>query len=284
MKIYPPALVIPNNPELKGLAHLIRDIVFDEQKGLSLDLLLPWQTEENQNPRFPLIVFLQGSAWTTPNRGYEIPQLARYAQEGYAVASISHRDATKGAAFPAYLIDSKQAIRFLRKNADKYGINPQRVAFFGTSSGGNTALLVGLTGDDPRFRDETDPHISDAVRLVIDCFGPADLSLMLSDKPMDEETQAILQGLVGSHDKESVLKQMSPVNEVKDGQNYPPFLLIHGDADTLVPYEQSEIMYERLLDAGARATLIRITNAPHEGNFWSHRLHGLILDFLQAHL
>ena len=85
--------------------------------------LRPWEEEA----RWPLVVFVQGSAWRTPDRGYEIPQLSHLAQQGYVVATVCHRDSTQGNPFPAYLQDVKTAIRFLRAHAEEYGIDPEHV-------------------------------------------------------------------------------------------------------------------------------------------------------------
>ena len=283
---YPEIISIPNNPGLHGMAHLIPDLVYSSAQGmdLKLQLILPWEEENQPKREKPLIIFLQGSAWTSPNTGYQLPQLARYAQNGYAVASITHRDSTQGHAFPAYLVDSKCAIRYLRAHADEYGLSRERICFFGTSSGGNTALLVGLTGNDPRYRSDEYADQSDAVKCVIDCFGPVDMMRMTGGNPQQFADNPLFMGLKGDHSPEELLRLMSPLLEIEGGASYPPFLLIHGDQDDVVPYEQSELMFRALIDHQQDAQLIRIIGAPHEGNFWSERLHGLIADFLGSKL
>ncbi len=269
------------------MASLVPDVPYTcEGRQHPVTLVLPnWDQAGGVNPKNPLIVFLQGSAWTSPNRGYQLPQLCRYAQQGFAVATISHRNCLEGNPFPAYLKDAKAAIRFLRSQADAFGLDPDRVGFFGTSSGGNTALLVGLTGDDPRYRTEDYPEESDAVQAVADCFGPADLLAMGRDSaPGNGEHMEHMLSLIGGRDAVSVLREMSPFHHVKDGAAYPPFLLSHGDADPLVPYSQSELMHRRLKEAGAISLLIRVRGAEHEGTFWSGELHGLILDHFRKYL
>ena len=147
---------LKNNPKLEGMALFIPDVVFSTATGveLKMQLMIPWNDDTTQPeiPRRPLIVFLQGSGWTFPNVNYQIPQLCEYARMGYVVATITHRSIKDGYPAPAFLQDAKTAIRFLRKNADVYGIDPNRICFWGTSSGGNTALLVTMTGDDPRYK------------------------------------------------------------------------------------------------------------------------------------
>lgn len=284
--------VIPCNAELDGLARVVPDVVFSTATGqdLKLQLLLPWRAnqEGKLEKRYPLIVFVQGSAWTFPDVYFELPQLGQYAQAGYAVATVTHRNCLEGHPFPAYLQDVKAAIRFLRTHAGDYAIDPERVCIWGTSSGGNTALLVGLTGDDPAFETAEHPGVSSSVQLVVECFGPTDTLQMVREQYSDQEDQpgSIFYGLCGGKvaQHEDVLRAMSPYYHVQPGRAYPPFLLLHGDADPVVPYEQGLKMYDRLLGAGCDARMVCIGGAPHEGSFWSQRLHGLILGYLSERL
>lgn len=285
---YPYIREFESNPNLVGMAELKRDVIYSAAGGekTKMTLILPWGIAAQAHPKYPLVVFVQGSAWTSPNVDYEIPQLSQLAREGYVVATITHRSSLDGAAFPAYLVDTKTAIRYLRAHAEEYAIDPARVCVYGTSSGGNTALLVGVTGDDPAFRSEEYADVSDAVRCVAACFGPTDLTKMIdpsNDDPEGEGT-AIFEGLIGNGEENDVLRRMSPVNYVKDGEAYPPTLIIHGDADPVVPYEQGVLMFHRLIDAGADAQMIRVKGAPHEGPFWSPELVDAIFDFIRQHI
>ncbi|MGI6239334.1 MAG: prolyl oligopeptidase family serine peptidase [Christensenellales bacterium] len=283
---YPEIMQFEANPALEGMAELLPDIVYSRagSEELKLTLIAPWRAE-NDAVRRPLVVFIQGSAWTTPNINYEIPQLAELARAGYVVATIDHRSSLNGHAFPAYLADTKTAIRFLRANAYLYGIDPARVCVYGTSSGGNTALLVGLTGDDAEFKSDEYAEYSDAVNCVVECFGPSDLTALVADssEPNEEYTR-IFEGLAGGSDMDDVLRRMSPMRRLRAGAKYPPFLIVHGDADELVPYEQGLLMYRALIDHGADARMIRVSGAPHEGAFWSRALVDEIYAFIKQHV
>ncbi|MHC1786762.1 MAG: prolyl oligopeptidase family serine peptidase [Christensenellales bacterium] len=283
---YPEIISIPANPSLRGMAEVLGDITYSTATGqdLKLSVILPWSVEGQPLPRRPLIVFVQGSAWTSPNINYQLPQLSRYAQFGNVAATLTHRDSTRGNPFPAYLQDVKTAIRFLRANAALFGIDPGRVCIFGTSSGGNAALLVGLTADDPRYKTEEHQEQSDAVQAVISCFGPTDVSALVAGHEAEFAASPIYTGLLAGHSLQEVLRQMSPIEEIKPGRAYPPILLAAGDADQVVPFLQSEQMFHALIDAGADARLVKVIGAPHEGSFWSNRLHGLLADFLRETL
>lgn len=284
---------IPNNPYRRGLARSIPDVVFSKNRGLDLKmyLLSPQAAQEPLLPdeRYPCIVFVQGSAWTFPDLNYEIPQMAEFARMGYIVAMVTHRSSLDGHRSPAFLEDVKTAIRFLRANADEYRVDTERIGVWGTSSGGNTALLVGLTGDDATYVTDEYPEYSDRVKTVVECFGPADVQRLFSGRAWGQPDLAIndrMRGLLGEDPQEQRrrVSLMDPVQKVVPGKDYPPFLLIHGDADDVVPYEQSEIMARVLCEADVHTELIRVEGAEHEGNFWSKELFGLIADYFSRTL
>ena len=284
---YPEIMEFESNESLSGLAALQPDITYStvDGKALKLTLITPWRPE-GEIKRHPLVVFVQGSAWTTPDINYEIPQLAQLARDGYVVATIVHRSSLDGCAFPAYLVDTKAAIRFLRAHAEEYGIDPEKVCIYGTSSGGNTALLVGVTGDFPAFKSGENAEYSDAVQCVVECFGPTELKDMIDPDNFDAHNGGddILDGLAGGGDKRELLSRMSPTTYVQEGGKYPPFLIAHGDADPMVPYEQGTLMFHRLIDVGANARMIRVKGAPHEGPFWSPALVDEIFGFIKGTL
>ena len=283
--------VISNNPEMKGLVDLKPNIPFASPDGeeLCLQLLKPmWKSEAGKG--FPLVVFIQGSAWTKPNMFWELPQLAQLVRRGFVVASVTHRSAFTAKA-PAFLMDVKTAIRFLRKNAEEYDIDKNRVCAWGTSSGGNTALLLGMTGDDPELKSGDYNEESDAVKAVVDCFGPTDLNRMVEVQykmtEINDDQPNLFAALAGAKTIEECrepLKKISPIQYVKPGCQFPPFLMLHGDADPVVLYEDTETLYNRLNECGCEAELVRVTNAPHEGNFWSEELLEIIFDFIQKHI
>ncbi len=287
-----PYIVLSHNPQMQHIVDLKPDVEFACPDGerLALQLLRPlWPSENGRG--FPLVVFIQGSAWHKPNQFWELPQLSMLARKGVVIASVTHRSCCTAKA-PAFLQDVKCALRFLRAHAAEYDIDKSRVCAWGTSSGGNTALLMGLTGDDPAFETQDWAGESTAVQAVVDCFGPSDLVGLLeahraTAEPGDEKLFEDLAGcavldVVGDLTPEgkSALEAISPLLRVKAGEALPPFLLLHGDADPVVPYSDSQRMYEKLTACGHEAHLVRVTDAPHEGTFWSMELLEIIFDFI----
>ena len=278
---------IKNNPDMLGLVDMKTNIVFSSANGeeLALQLLKPmWKSAGSG---FPLVVFIQGSAWTKPDQFWQIPQLSMLARRGYVIASVTHRSCWNAPA-PAFLQDVKTALRFLRTHAAEYDINPERVCAFGTSSGGNTALMLGLTGNDPAFETGEWAGVSTAVNCVVDCFGPTDLNKMIEEQygamPRDKENLLYALGGADPAVYQQTLSQISPIQYVKEGVTLPPFLILHGDADTVVLYEDSEALYDKLIACGHEADFVHITDAPHEGSFWSGELLDIIFDFIEKHI
>lgn len=276
----PEILHLPADPQMEKLAEITMNVEFSPAQGLKCAILSPWYKPEGTS--FPAIVFVQGSAWTFPNIGYEIPQLAWYAQHGYVVMTVTHRNREEGHPFPAFLQDVKCAIRYLRAHAEKYHVDKERIAIWGTSSGGNTSMLVHLTGDDPRYRTDEWAEESDAVCCAVECFGPSE---MVSLFHYDGRRVPMLEQLRGELTIEELAKVMSPYYQIQEGKKYPPILMLHGNADPVVDYESQGVrMYERYLEYGVDAKMICIDGAPHEGPFWSTAVHEHVMAFLDEHL
>ncbi len=235
----------------------------------------------------PLVVFVQGSGWGPQNLYAAIPQLSELAHRGYVVASVEHRPSTQATA-PAQIQDVKTAIRYLRANAAKYGIDTQRVAIWGDSSGGHMAALVATTVGRAEFATPDYADQSDAVQAVADFYGVSDLttmgrfpswiehdaegspgSLMLGGSPPTQRDKAV------AH---------SPVTYIKADRQIPPFLLLHGDRDVIVPFNQSVGLYEALRDAGKDVVFYKVEEGNHGWQFWSPQVMQIVVDFLDQKL
>jgi acetyl esterase/lipase len=222
----------------------------------------------------PLVVWIHGGAWMFGDRRY-LPETLRPNQlfeelvtAGLAVATTDYRHALE-AHFPAQLHDAKAAIRYLRAHADELGIDTTKIGVWGESAGGHLAALVGLTGQHAELEGAIGVlHQSSAVDVVVDWYGPADFAL----QPRERRTPEIAaqlppemltppeELLAGGNDQHR-LAIASPISYVTPAA--PPFLLIHGTADSVVPYQQSEVLAQALIDAGVSARLVPIDGAEH---------------------
>ena len=288
---------IAYNPLLTGLAESTPDIVFSSEGGqdVTLRILKPWKNDLTKDKRYPLIVFIQGSGWTSPNIGYHLPHIGRFAMAGYVVATVTHRSCNDGHPAPAFLRDVKAAVRYLRAHADEHQIDPTRVAAWGTSSGGNTALLLGLTGDDKRYVSDVHPEQSDAVKAVVDVFGPTDMMSLFVTRfgpyetaELDPGMEAYFNRILGASWKtaegRAAADAISPLQLLHEGMDLPPMQLLYGDADNVVPYDQGTRMYDKLCEYGYEADFVRVLGAEHEGNFWSQAVLDEIMAWLDARM
>ena len=213
----------------------IRDLEYAKvgDVRLALDLQLP---TEGAGP-FPVVVAIHGGGWAAGKK--EEAQGIRQANRGYAVATISYR-LSNVAQFPAQIEDCKAAVRWLRANAKKYNLDAERVGATGHSAGGHLASMLGTTGSVKDFDKGDNLEFSSRVQAVCALSGPTDFLQMDAHALKDAKLKHDFPGspesrLIGGpiqKNKEKVSKA-NPITYVS--KESPPFLLIHGDQDPLVP-------------------------------------------------
>jgi len=211
------------------------DVYFPESGG-------PW----------PALVYVHGGSWMGGDKSEAVLFAERMKAQGYLVVSINYRLSPTGS-FPVMIEDVKCAIRSLRANAAQFNLAPDRIAAVGTSAGGHLVSLLGTTDasvgwDVGEYLDQ-----SSRVQAVIAIAAVTDLTRDFPD--LDIEA---MRNVGFSEDN---FLQASPVTHVTPDD--PPFLLIHGDQDEVVPLEQSKLMYERLVQTGVPAQLVVVQNAEH---------------------
>ncbi|MGY0498296.1 alpha/beta hydrolase fold domain-containing protein [Nocardia sp. FBN12] len=229
--------------------------------GLLLDIVRPWHST-----RRPLaaIVWLHGGGWRLQDRT-ACPDLVRhYASHDFVMVSVDYRLAPT-TTHPGQLFDIRRAVRWLRVNGAEYGIDPDRIGVWGSSAGGHLAALTGVHSGVLRLPGEEEVSVSSAVAAVMDGYGAADLPAMVDltgqQAPRDHDSPEA--GLLGGaiRDKLDSAVSASPARQVNGGT--PPFLIMHGLADNLVPPSQSVAMYNALAAHGNDATLYLIEGFGH---------------------
>jgi acetyl esterase/lipase len=242
-----------------------------------LDLYVP---EKAKSP-LPVIVWVHCGAWLAGSKDGGGPALP-FAGNGYAVASINYR-LSQHAKFPAQIEDCKAAIRWLRANAKTYNLDPDHFGVWGASAGGHLVALLGTSGDAKELEGDDGPtDQSSRVQAVVDWFGPTDFTKMGGSHDQPESPEARLLGGPVQENKDKAARANPITYITKDD---PPFLIMHGDKDTTVPFSQSELLLEALKRAGVDATFKPVTGAGHGGRqFSSDENRKLVEEFFEKHL
>ena len=268
----------PGRP-LPGPAPTVRDVAYARSdtttgQGHLLDLYLPPQATALS----PVVIFTRGSAWLADNGRQDAQALAAALHgAGYAVAGVAIRS-SRQARFPAQVHDIKAAIRWLRANAAKHELDPDRIAILGESSGGWTAAMAAVTGDDPDLEGtEGTTGVSSAVQAAVAFYPPTDFLQMdawalrpcdpaaavgrgafCHDAPSSPESQ-----LVGCAIQTcpQTVQRANPIRYVSRAD--PPIMIVHGGSDPLVPHAQGELLYQALNKACRDAVFISMPVAGH---------------------
>jgi acetyl esterase/lipase len=232
-----------------------------------LNLLLPSKPKDDRP--LPVIAHIHGGAWLGGDRAGGHGKLAAYVTGGeYAGVAIGYR-LTGEAIWPAQIHDCKAAIRWIRANAKKYNLDPDRIGVIGESAGGHLVAMLGTSGAVKELEGDLGAHkdFSSRVQCVVDEFGPADIPAMQgAGSRMDHDGPNSPEGkLVGGRvsDKKAVAIAASPITYV--AADNPPFLILHGNKDPLVPYNQSERLSQALKKAKVECYFVTVDGAGHGG-------------------
>lgn len=253
---------------------VLRDIAFGSHPRQSYDLYLP----ADPKPGLPVVFFAHGGAWVRRNK--RAIRMMYVLEHGFALASTGYRLATDEP-FPAQVHDFRTGAAHLVANAEKYGIDPDRVFFAGASAGAYLASLAALATTEPEFGPAT------PVRGVVSIYGPSDLIAMAG--PMlggidHDAPDAPANQLLGVSVRENpdLARRASPVTWINS--EAPPFLVLHGDADRVVPFSQGVILDAHLRVAGVESELIQLEGIGHGApEFQLSPTADKIMQFLRRH-
>ncbi len=266
----------------------------DTLTGHRMDIYLP----ANDAATHPVIVVIAGSAWfgnDTKQRAFDVigtPLL----RAGYAVVAINHRS-SREATFPAQINDVKAAVRYIRAHAAKYRLNTYKIGIAGDSSGGHLSAMMGtsrnadehtigayshsLEGDIGEY-----PDARSSVQAVVDWYGPTTFQQMdgcgseMNHDAADSPESIVIGGAIQENDELSALAD--PITYIDSTD--PPFLILHGDKDPLVPHCQSELLYEALQSAGVESRLVIVPGGGHGPGMWIEKYTDQMVAFFDTHL
>lgn len=224
-----------------------KDLAYKHVSGhpLLLDLHIP----ENAHKPVPLVFYIHGGGWAEGTR--DTTNLDAFVKAGYAMASLDYRF-TNEAVFPAQIEDVKAALRWLRVHADEFQLDPCRFVTWGHSAGAHLASLLGLTAHSRQFDTGENLHVSSSVLGVGSVSAPVNFLEASGIKPLLKEVSA----LFGAHPCEQKEWAMAanPITHIT--AEAPPFVIVHGDSDDLVPMQHAEQLHAALQNKGVPSRLV----------------------------
>ncbi|QBA22505.1 alpha/beta hydrolase [Chryseobacterium indologenes] len=270
---------------LPEIATVSEDIVYKTNrkgKPLALDLYTP---KNATTEKLPVLIYVHGGGWVEGDKvvnadNYLETTVKKLIDKQYAVISINYTLLSDSIHFPLPLEDTKDAIRWVRKNAEKYNLDTNNIGLFGASAGAHLSLMAAYTPDNTYLGNPELSSYSAKVNYVIDHYGPADLNKLfhtrlgtipvgmigLMSKKIVGLQENLVKGISGYNirkDQDSAidyLKTISPVYFVSGGV---PTLIVQGDNDKIVPLSQSKKLHRKLNRAKIQNSLIVVDGGVH---------------------
>ncbi len=271
-----PKLIIPLLPQatLDAIKHKYLDVPYcKESPAQVLDIYLP------ETPgHYPVIVHFHGGAFLFgTQRDMNLVPMLRGLTKGFALISVSYRMSAE-ARFPALIWDAKAAIRFIRANAKKYNLDTDKIGVWGPSAGGYIVSMLGATNDEPAFEDLDmgNAAFSSSVQAVVDWCGPSGNFLEMDpairsngfgeadhNDPLSPESRIMGAPITTIPE---LVKLATPSTHLK--KSLPAFMIHHGEADPIVPVQQSIAFAEAIVAAHGQVTLETFSGQGHHGQAW----------------
>lgn len=254
----------------------------DLGNDLQLDIYKP---KNSTTGKLPVVVFLHGGAWAlgdkviTPDN-YVEQTILKLTEKNFAVLSVNYRLVSDTVHFPGPVEDSKDAVRWVRKNAAQYGFDSENIGYCGVSAGAHLSLLSAYTTDSEFIGDSELSKYSGRVNYVVDNFGPTDMNRLLhtkAPKPLlfvvgliakeiiDIRTK-LAKGITGydiKTDRKKVIEICKTVSPLNYTDNSVPTLILHGDKDKVAPLRHSKRLIKMLDKTTTPHSLIVVKKGNH---------------------
>ncbi len=264
-----------------------------ENVAMKMDILKP-----QSKTSLPAIVYVTGGGFINANKDNGIQLRMHLAEAGYVVASIEYRVAPT-AVFPQPLEDVKASIRYLRANAKKFNIDPDRIGIVGGSAGGYLTAMAGVTSGTTTFDKGENLDQSSSVKAAVDLYGLSDLTRI-----GDDYSDAVKEAHKSAGATEALWVNGSPVFGGRDGgiladpaaakaadpmtyvgKNSAPMLLMHGTKDFVVSPSQTDLLFQALRKEGIPSDRYLVEGAAHGGVYWDQaEALSIITDFFNKYL
>ena len=253
-------------PELEGF-NVMQDISYAGTVNArqTLDLALP--IKRTSDKPLPVIAFIHGGGWRGGSKDGGLNRISGFIKSGnYAGVSIGYRLSNE-AKWPAQIHDCKAAIRWVKANAVKHGLDGSKIAVHGTSAGGHLVAMLGTSAGVKAMDGSIGAYTSQSTKVacVVDYFGPTNFLRMNDfESRIDHDAKDSPEGLlIGGPVQDNKKKTLTadPISYVSKEDS--PFLIMHGTKDMAVPYNQSVILHSALKKIGVPSALLTVTGGGH---------------------
>lgn len=266
------------------------DICYVNRDGIerTLQVIIP-ETTQNSDKKYPAILHVQGSAWKKQDVYKRVGVMEDFAKKGFVTAILQYRE-SEIAPFPAPVEDAKTGIRFLRKNAERFNIDPENIFLMGDSSGGNTAFITAFTAGMDCMDTDVYKEYSCKVNAVVDLYGVSCVKIK-EDFPTTpnqgepDSPEGLEIGGKNVYEYPELSDKITCMNYVKKELPSPPVLMMHGAADDTVAPNQSIQLYKKLKEEDKDAAFYLVEGADHgHPYFWSEPTLSLIEQFFRKYM
>lgn len=241
-----------------------------------LQLIIPYKRNWDENKKYPLVLFIPGSAWHRQEMYNSIPARADLAKRGFAVAVVQYRE-SELAIFPAQVIDAMNAIRFIPSIAEMFHIDTENIFISGDSSGGHIALLTGLTADYGELDLNVEHNGSYNINGIISYCAPTDMMLSEGMGPIED-----LLGTDHVLNVPELAQSASCATYLSKERNIPPILMFHGIQDELVSIKHSRDFFEELRQFNKEVEYYELENENHcAPTFWGNDVLDIVERFIK---
>ncbi|MEE2826940.1 MAG: alpha/beta hydrolase [Planctomycetota bacterium] len=263
------------HPQYEFKKHGAIEYTRGEDYRLTLDVYEP----EGEGP-FPAVLAIHGGAWRSGSKITMLRHAWKLASAGYVVVAINYRHAPEHK-FPAQIHDCKQAVRWMRKHASQYSIDPDRIAAFGYSAGGHLAALLGTTSAEGQLEGPGETtgngQLSARVQAVIAGGAVCDFSWI------DPESTLLKYWIGATRETDpAAYLAASPIHYIS--KEAPPFFFYHGKKDAIVPFSSAERMHRKLTEQGTPSKFIPVAGKGHLATFADIQQIEACIDFLRQHM
>lgn len=287
-------------------ANVSENIVYktDETgKDIKLDI---YRRKNTENKKRPVVMYVHGGAWVEGDKiinanNYVENTILKLLEKNYVVISINYRLVNENIHFPAPIQDTKDAVRWVRKNADKYNLDENNIGMWGVSAGAHLSLLSAYTQDKDFVGDSELSKYSAKVNYVVDNFGPTDMNRLLhtrapkpllltvgliSKKIIDIRSKLIkgITGLDGKENKKEVVEFCKTISPLHYTQNTVPTLILHGNKDKIAPIRHSKRLNKMLKKQKTTHELIIVKKGNHgfstTEKAYQEELNNAMVDFI----